>query len=502
YAQSPMLPYARLLIGSDYFYKGDYKQTLVAFAKLDSLSLDVRTRQDLDYRKALSQLVTGDYASAEPALERLKSSDAYGKAARFYLAYAAYASKDYDKALLLMDDVDKTVLPGSMADYYLAQIYYARRDFAKALDVAQPLTDAGRDVRPEFMLEACRVTGESMFELGRDEEAGKYLQRYVAGCANPLPSTRYVLGVIDYRGAHYADALTQLRPVADEENAIGQSANLLIGQCYVKDGDTRSALLAFRKASDMEFDSSVAETALYNYAVTSLQGAREPFGSTVNIFHDFISRYPRSSYAPKVEEYLISGYITDNDYDSALKSINGISNPSKDVLAAKQRVLFVMGTRKYSSGDYKGALSYFDQAAKLASYNSSIAIENTLWRGECLYRLGDYVKAEQAFRTYMSKAPKSALNHTQAAYDLGYALYSRKKYADARTQFQKVISDRKTDAAMKADAHNRVADTYYYTSDFSKAATHYDEAYRLNPSAGDYALYRHALMNWLSRNHK
>ena len=159
--------------------------------------------------------------------------------------------------------------------------------------------------------------------------------------ADPQLSTLYILGVSRYKEGDTEGAIKDLTPVTACNDAMGQSAYLYIGQCYLRQGNVNSALLALEKAYRMDYDRNVQETAFYNYAVARMEGGRTPFGSSVTMFEDFLRRYPDSRYAPEVQEYLITGYMTDNNYEKALASINKIKRPSKAIQAAKQRVLYI-----------------------------------------------------------------------------------------------------------------------------------------------------------------
>ncbi|MDE6489688.1 MAG: tetratricopeptide repeat protein [Muribaculaceae bacterium] len=500
YPESPWRSEMQLRLASLRFFAGDYAGALERFNAIDADALGADASDDLAYRSAFCRLKLGDYATAETSFSHLAGTSRYGNAAKFYLGYIAYTAKDYDRAMQLFDQVDQSTSPGDMADYYRAQIYYMRGDYGKAFALARPL--AGNDtIDPGFRAEACRITGESLFNTGQDEKAIPYLREYVSLAETPLPSTRYMLGAADYRNGDYNKAIEKLGPVTSENNAIGQSAYLFIGQSYLKLGNNAAAVMALGKACAMDYDQAVTETAYYNYAVARMKGGKVPFGSSVATFEEFLRRYPSSRYASKVEEYIINGYMTDNDYESALKSIERISRPSTKILAAKQRVLFVLGTRDYSSGQPTRALERLNGSLKLASHDPAITAETYLWQGDCYYTLGQYANAEKAYRNYLSKAPRNAANRYIATYDLGYALFAQQKYSDARRQFEATAASG-ADAPTRADAYNRIADTYYYASDFARARENYDRSYSLNPEAGDYALFQQAMMLGLTKDYR
>ncbi|WP_431387158.1 hypothetical protein, partial [Enterococcus faecalis] len=85
----------------------------------------------------------------------------------------------------------------------------------------------------------------------------------------------------------------------------------------------------------------------------------------------FLRRYPDSRYAPSVQEYLVTGYMTDNNYEKALASIERIKRPSSAILTAKQRVLYILGSRDLAAGNVSQALKRFQGAKALSSQDKA-----------------------------------------------------------------------------------------------------------------------------------
>ncbi len=482
------------------FFNGEYALALDRYRQVETDALQADRREDYRYRKAYCLLMLADYDRARAEFETLQRSRRYGNAARFYKAYMAYAGEDYRKAAMLFREVDRTVAPGNMADYYLAQIYFMNEEYDKARKTALGLLSA--TVEKEYAAEANRIVGESYYNLGDIDRAIPYLQEYVASTETPLPSTLYILGVSRYRAGEYAEAMESFEPVTRFDNAMGQSAYLFIGQASLKTGNTEAALMAFGKALRMGFDKKAQETAFYNYAVARMQGSTIPFGSSVKTFEDFLDRYPDSPYAPQVREYIVTGYITDNDYESALQNIEKIRNPSAEILAAKQQVLYTLGTRDLASGNADRALARLREAKKLSAHNPRLAAETDLWIGECHYRQGRYEAAAESYLAYIDGAPEDAANLALAYYDLGYARFGGKRFDDALSAFAKATAlSGSLRPETLADAYDRMGDCHYYSSRFDRAGEYYEKAYAANPATGDYPLYQRGIMKGLSRDH-
>ncbi len=486
---------------ADCHYGTDYPHALSIYRNIYPDGLSAQQKDDLYYRMAYCYLQTDQYEKALPLFENLTSSTTYRNAAIFYQGFIAYDTKDYARARALFDRTDTSEAPGNMADYYLSQIYYVDGDYENALATARKVM-ARKDSNPEFVGEALRIAGESAYNLGNTTAAVDYLKRYIDSTTSPMPSALYILGVNAYNNARYSDAIRYFGPVTAYDDAMGQCAYLYLGQAYLNEDDYDAAAMAFNRALNMDYDSKARETAYYNYAVASMRGGKAPFASTVSIFSEFLRLYPRSRYAGDVQAHIINSYLTDNNYAEALASINRMAEPTKSTLGAKQKVLYALGVQSLSKSDYPAAIDYLTQARSLRAQSQEVDNEVSLALGEAYYLDKNYSKAASELERYIKNAPEKAVNRPLACYDLGYALYAQKKYAQAATYFDKAVSaSSNLPVYVLADAYSRLGDCQYYQKHFDKALDAYDMAYDKNPESGDYALFQKALMYGFMRRH-
>ncbi|MDE6528964.1 MAG: tetratricopeptide repeat protein [Muribaculaceae bacterium] len=493
---------ALLAIADILYDRHEYAVALKAYNDVAPQALDPSLANSARYRKAYCLLKMAEYDRASAIYESLRNDGEFANDARFYLGYIAYIKGDYRRAADLLRGVRRNGMPSEMADYYLAQISFVGGGYADAArDALALLARSGVDA--EFVAEANRIAGESLCRMGDYTQGLPYLRRYVASTGSPQPSALYILGVDAYEHGDWRGAVELLTPVSGQDSAIGQSAYLYIGQCYQKLDNYNAATLAFDKASAMTHDSHVQELAFYNLAVARMQGGKVPFGSSVGLFEEFLRRYPDSDLAPEVAGYVVQGYMTDNNYAAALAAIEGIANPSEEVLGAKQKVLYTLGTRELQGGDTRSALAHLTEAASMQRHDASIAAEATLWAGECRYKLGDYAGAVKEYNSYLRNPNADKRNKALAWYDLGYAQFALKKFSEAGSDFRKFIaaSGQGTDRRLLADAYNRLADSQYYTSDFAGAAENYGAALEADPASGDYPMYQQGLMKGLRRDY-
>ncbi len=499
YPASPLRAEAILALGNSYFNSENFKSALSLYVTITPDNFAAPSAQELLYHKAYSYLAIGDVEKAESLFSQLSSTGSYRVEKEFYSAYIAYTKGNYSAALPAFQAVASNAKFGPMAKYYIAQIEFVQHKFDKALEYARAVI-ASKAVL-EYNAEASRIAGESLFNLGREAEAIPYLQTYVAESGEDiLPSAAYILGVSEYHSGNYGAAASMFKKVTSQDDAMGQSANLYLGQCYVADGNPTSALMSFEKAYKMNFDKQVSEEALYNYAVAKSNGGRTPFGNSVALFENFLTRYPDSKYAPEVEKYILDGYMSDNDFENVLRVVGKIKRPSQSMLLAKQRALFMLGTREYSAGKVNEAMRHFAEAATMTPFDPAIAKQALLWQGICMYDNGNYGSAATCFTRYLNGTTASDTNALLARYNLAYSLFAADKYNDALANFRK-IADSNAEKDMKADALSRIGDCLYYSSKFADAAESYEKAYSLNPNAGDYPMFQQAVMMGLQKNH-
>lgn len=500
---SPHRADMQLLLADLLLEKGNYGEARNIYESLNADELTPALREDFLYHRAYSELIVGEYNKAHDEFmdSELTASRKYGNAVRFYLGYIDYVDKKYKDAEEWWSKIDTSTRPGSMAAYYRAQIAFSQGRYDDAMRLARPLL-TNTDVSPIFTAEANRIVGESLYQKGSFADAIPYLKKYVAVAEMPERSTRYILGLAQYEEGDYRAAVESLTPVCADKSAMGQSAYLYIGQALLKLGDDNGAIMAFNRAIEMDFDRAVTEVAYYNYAVAKSRGANVPFASSVETFEEFLSRFPDSRFADDVAQYIVTGYLSGDNYEAALNSINSVHNPSNALLGVKQKVLYNLGARRLAADRTDEAISLLRRASELDKYDAEIARETKLILGEALYRKGDYQGAVAELLEYVASAPSANPNRAIALYDLGYARMGQKEWGNAATDFERVVANPgDMSPAAIADAQARLGDARYYQRNWGGAAEAYDAAYKTDPASGDYPLFQKAVMQGYNRDY-
>lgn len=471
--------------------EGDYAQALRIYDTSALFSLPADETEDARLCQAVAYIRTGRIPQARQVLESIGETTGHQADLLYLNGYVRYAEGDYREAIPFFEAVEQSHEYHRSAPVYAADCYLCSDHPDRALRMAR----AYREEYPtgELAQEALRIEGEALYDTGNYAEAIQRLQTYSEAADSPKHKALYKLGMALYKQRDYSRAAAVLSNSAgSQQDAMAQNAWLHSGLSYIACQQKRQAGIAFQQASEMTFDSRVREEALYNYALTLHDGATAGFGENVQAFERFLNQFPQSQYRGSVSRHLTEVYFTTKNYPAALASINKIQNPSREILAAKQKVLYNLGVQSYQQGDMKAATDYMTR-----SYEAKAQPEPLLWRGKAAYRLGRYSAAEKDLKQYLSRTGALTSNKSIAHYTLGYTYFKQQKYADAASQFRQCD----TSGSLGADALNRLADCQFANRDYDAAYATYDQARRTDPTHGDYSLLQQALISGLRGNY-
>lgn len=307
-------------------------------------------------------------------------------------------------------------------------------------------------------------------------------------------------GLLAYKEGNYENAIAYLSRTVETDDAMSQNAYLHIGLCYLQTHDNRSAMLAFEKASSSHYDESIRETALYNYALCSYESNFSMFDRTISVFEQFLNDYPSSAYTDDINSRLADLYVNSRNYRTALNSIDRIKLPSRDLLAARQQILYLLGTEAFADNRIPEAGNWFTQAVKAGNFAPEYRARSLYWLGECCYRQGAYPQALQCYNNFLkSNIMTDATTVSLAYYNIAYCQYEQKAYQEALSSFNRFLKRRGTEKLLRVDAFNRIGDCYYYGRHYVNAEKAYASAASLHDSGSDYALLQQAIMAGLNK---
>ena len=346
-----------------------------------------------------------------------------------------------------------------------------------------------------------RLAGDKLYDEGNYEKALGYLE-----AGEKTRTSQYKLGMCYYNMGRFDAAYNTLVESASiDQDEMAQNAWLHAGIAALQLNKKSEAQKAFLNASQMNQNPALREQALYDYALTLHE---QSAATTVSVMEQFLKEFSTSKYATSVSQCLTEVYMQKKDYSKALSAINKVQTPNSDTQADKQKVLYNLAFQELNMKHLQDALTYATQAVALGKQDIEAYAESYYIKGDCDYQLGNYAQAANDLTTALNlgqQTPNRKLkNNDYALYTLGYAQFKQQKYNAAIEQFQKItaMSDNtSTVNSMKADAYNRIGDSYLNMRNYGEANANYELAKKTYYGLGDYSMLQQAYIEGLNDNY-
>jgi TolA-binding protein len=473
------------------FHNKRYKLAAKTFDQIEPSLLNSNDFADYKFYQAYSHFESGNNKRASQGFYDVKrGTSIYANSASYYWAYINYLEGNYETALQEFKRVEKDRQFASFIPFYTIQIYYLQGNYDKVIEFGNEIIlSAPANQKNELN----KILGDAYFETGQHIRAIQYLEAYKGQNGKRTREEFYRLAYCYFQVGEYQKAADAFDKVTLQNDALAQNAYYHLADCFLKMNDKSKARVAFERASQSSFDPQIEEDALFNFAKLTYELSYSPFNETIKAFDQYISKYPNSERNDAAFDYLVKVYMTTRNYRDAIASIEKIKVQSPSVKEALQRVTYFRGLELFVDGQYASAIDMFRKSLDHAVYNRSYRALSFYWSGEAFFRLGKFTEAIKHFTEFQNNPGAFSLPEFGAAYyHIGYSYYHEKKYEQANSWFRKYLTHSKTDPKMKADAMNRIADTYYIDRDYSEAIKYYNTAITANIYDTDYALFQRA----------
>jgi len=470
---------AFLEVGDYYFNNRSYAYALKWFNKVKENNLTLYNQEEFNFKKGYALFAVGSFANAKKYFSQLLNSDKYGAQAKYYYGYMAYQEDDYSEADKYLNQVADNQSFDDDIPYYMANIKFKTGKFQEAIDAATPLIEKSNGIQRS---ELSKIIGESYFNLNEFEKATPFLLDYEGKKGKWNNTDYYLLGYAYYQQKDYEEALLWFTKIIDGNNAVSQNAYYHLAECYLKSDRKQEALNAFRNAKQMDFNADIKKDAWLNYAKLSYE-IGNPYKGVAEVIQEYLAAYPDDIDQSEVKEYLISAYISANDYQGALQYLKNTDSKDNETY---QKVAFLYGSQLFKEQQYKKAIENFN----LAIENSSSSLSRTrsiFWKAEALYRLKNYEGALKGFKDFsdLSEAKETVENEI-LLYHMAYTYFQKKDYSQAGGHFNEYIAIA-SDEKLLIDSYLRLGDCFFALSSYFKAIPAYQKVIDNNDLDVDYA---------------
>lgn len=472
------------------YLQGSYVMAGREYNAVDVFELPVAKQDEYYFKSGHVDFMNDDTDNAYDAFHRVNRQGEYGPHAHYYMAYIDYISGDYSVAKAGFRELAGNPSYEKVIPFYLLQIEFLEGNYDYVLREGGPLLEAAAS--KERQAEIARIISESWFHKEDYERALTYIYRYRDAGGSMGRAENYLAGYSLYMRNDISEAERYLSQVVGPDDKLTQNAAYHLGECYLMTGDKYRAMQSFSMASGTGYDPAVTEDALFNYGKLQYELGGGIFNEAINILTRYIDEYPSSPRVGEARELLIAAYYNSHNYEAAYEAIKLVSDPDNNLRTAYQKIAYFRALEEYNRGNYDTAYRMLEESYA-NRFNPKYTALTQFWKGEILYNKGQYSKAVPLYREYISLAPSAEREYKMAEYNLGYSYFNQEQYADARAWFERFVRNYGYADNYKADALNRIGDTYYAARDFNSALSSYNSAAAVNTRERYYAQYQRAM---------
>jgi TolA-binding protein len=498
--ESPRINEAWLALADYYYQNKSYRKAATYYDKVNRQELTSEKLPEYFFRYGYSLYIKGEKPKALLMFSEIKDIDTeYTPPALYYFSHIAYEQKMYVTALDGFTRLKDDETFGNVVPFYIVQILYLRKDYDEILKIAPDLLkSAGKDRAVELY----RFIGDAYYNKENYREALPWLEKFATGTKISGREDKYQLGYCYYKTGDIDNAIKILLEIGSGSDRLSQNIWYILGDCYLQKGNKKRAQFGFAEASRLDFDKKIKEDALFNYAKITYELSYSPFGEVISAFQEYIELYPGSDRLEEAYNYLVTAYLEGKNYKAALASLDKIRKKDSKLEEAYQRVAFFRGLEMFKNMEMEASVEMFDKSLKYQKYNRQLRARAVYWRGEANYRLGNYDKARADYTEFMGIPGSSQVSEYKLVrYNLGYALYNMKDYANAIIHlktFESDVANMKSD--IMADARNRIADCYFMSTNYPSAISYYEKVIDYGKIDADYAMFQKGFSLGLMNN--
>ena len=503
---SPAASQAALEIGDYYFNQKEYDRALIYYDMAPAGS--GATRDEIQFKKGYAYFVTKQFPRAKGAFAGLKEntrSDWYYPS-NYYSGCCSFFEGKYDEAEKSFKRCEQSDKYKQSVPYYITQIYAAKKQYDQVIAYGEPKTKSA-DLKNKA--EINQLVGQAYYEKGDYKKALPFLEFAATNGVQLRPADYYQLGYTQYQNAAYKPAIENFEQLTKQDSLLGQNGLYHLGDCYLKTKNKLAARTAFGQAASLNYDKSVKEDALINYAKLSyeLKYDRDAI--------DALQRIPANSkYYEDAQALMSEVFLNTRDYDRAITTLESVKNRTPRLNETYQKVCYFRGLQLYQNNQKEEARRYFDKSLDNPIDRRTAAL-SSYWLGAIANENSDWAVSKQHTASFLSAAkgyndlPEES-NLLMGQYTQGYNYMKLNDYKGALSNFKACvdgikragngIQSERVKRNVLGDATLRAGDCHFKNKQYSDAIIYYDEAVKRQYEGFEYALYQKAMIKGLQSN--
>ncbi len=493
--ENPLARLALFQLGKGYSKRENFVEALKWFNKLDAEDLSGNLKTEYQFRKGYAYFASSDFKNASDLFSLVKEKKSeFSEDATYYYAYIAYLNKDYKLALSNFERLKSSKKYENSYPYYISAVYFLDKRYNDVIAYAVPIL---KSTHQQNETELLRVVAASYFANGDYDNSANYYTQFQAKDEGKTQNTQdtYQIGYTFFKVGNYKKAVDELEKLQNKSDTYSQSGNYTLGDVFLRMNNKQSARNAFFAASRLDFDKTLKEDALYQYAKLSYE---LDFNSmALDATRLFLKSYPSSSKIQDAKVLLGEELLTSHNYKEAVDMLEPIPNKSASALAAYQKVTYYRGLEFYNERAFENAIGIFLRSLK-NPIDPKIQALATYWMAESMYEVRKYGEAVERFEKFLSMPiAKTTTIYNFSNYALGYAAFNDEQYKKAALYFQRFLNGDLKDPNTENDAIIRLGDSYFVLKEYGKAMDNYNHIIDNQLKGVDYALFQRGMIQGL-----
>lgn len=479
----------RFALASHYCAEGDFARARSWFEQCDYKALNRAQRERYHLRMGYVAFAEKNYSEAYTYFNRLDEKSEYADHATYYRAYIDYAEGRLPVAKEAFQRLAERGAYSELAPYYLLQIEFREGNYAYVVEHGEALAARAAGERKA---ELERVMAEAAFHLEDYPRTLAALDAAEASGATLDRDGAYLRGFALYRMNRHVEAVEWLRKACGPADALTQNASYHLADCLLRQGKKEEAMQAFALATDRQYNATLAEDALFNYAKLQYELGGGLFNGAIRQLSRYLEEYPRSARAAEARTLLVAAYYNSRDYDAAYRAIKAMNSTDAELRTVLQKIVYFRALEAKQADDRSTARRLLHEAVTLNISPRYTALA-TFWQGEIAYEEGDYALAVAKFNAFLRRAPRTEREYAFAWYGIGYCHLATARRTEAVSAFNNFLAAYAKRDRYRNDAENRLGDLASADRRFEQALTHYERVAATKGAGSDYAAYRRAV---------
>jgi len=530
---------ANLYLADAYLNLNDKESARNAFANASRRGSDEKVAMEAAFNYGKLSAEMGIDREATTALSKIPPDSDYYSEAQQILSDVFIRTRDYDKAISIIEDMDN---PSSelraayqQITYHKASQLFREKDYKSALDYYEK--SLKNPVDAQLVAQATFWKAEIYARTKNYDESSSLLLNYLDQTkglsqlpANSRPYMgNYLLGYNYLKQEKYGRAERYFKETADGirmqrvniknryiTTNIYSDALLRYGDCMFKLNKYDAAVNSYQKVIDRKS----GEFVYAQFQKSIIQGLQKKQNQKVNTLENLIQNYPNSTYADDALLELGKELTNMGQLNKAIQPLNRLVTDYAATSDLVVEALLRLGLLSYNLGDTKTALNYYktifdrnpnpQQSSDALTAIEEIYVEDmgqpdayvrfleeksgvslgqqskdslNFKAAEAQFANGNYKRAAEAYQNYLNQFP-NGIHALSAAFQMGESYLAEGNYTEALKGYELVIE--KGPSPYYAPACQKAAIiSYNHTEDFVKSTEYFQRWAKVAKSEDD-----------------